>query len=502
MQRTLSLSIALLALPAIGSDFHNPTHAPGYMDTTWATVHGDSSNSDYVPLQSSPQMEFQWRILEGAGIWTAPSVARDGTIYSTTGRGKGFSSLHAINPDGSIKWESAPYETEDDLDSLAVFSCPVLGDDGDIYIGDANQFWAFKPDGSVKWVVDLRELGIEGAFVTAAIVGDHVGGVSTDGKAVLFERASGKLSAPVLDLPGGPARVDSPKPSGLWDGGLLDPERVEMVWDVLLGNVYEIANSPAVNPVTGRIYITGSGTSEDAGHLYGIDLVDGELKIGMLADIPPNSGTSPAISPDGKRLYAMAQGDVFAVDADSGDKLWSRAVDGQAASPSVSIDDIVYVLAGDDLVAVQGETGEIVWSRSYEAFAAQQLPELWTRFGLFETGKPVAYIDSVVTITPGVLWTSLLLSYDLNLFGREHATAVETHLVALDPVNGSIIASYPLPDSSEGGISVGPNGELYLDILAAQASIGWHGGYSWLLPDEATLAEEPRGGLVAFRPVR
>ncbi|MEM9257040.1 MAG: PQQ-binding-like beta-propeller repeat protein [Pseudomonadota bacterium] len=500
MDRVLTICFCWLLTDAAVAEFHNAMHAPGYMDTTWATVHGDSSNSDYVPLQSSIELEFQWRILEGAGIWTAPSVARDGTLYSTTGRGRGYSSLHAINPDGSIRWQSKPYRNEDDLDSLAVFSCPVLDERGDIYVGDSNQFWAFRPDGSIKWVVDLRELGIQGAFVTAAIVGEHVGGVSTDGKVVLFRRDSGEPSAPVLDLPGGSAKVDSPKPPGLWDGGLMDPERVEMVWDVLLGNIYEIANSPAVNPKTGRLYITGAGTTEEAGHLYGIDLKDGKLTIGMLADIPPNSGTSPAISPDGKRLYAMAQGDVFAMDADSGKTLWSRPVDGQAASPSVSIQDVVYVLAGDDLVAVQGETGEIVWSRAYHAFAEQHLPKLWRRFGLFKTGAPVAYIDSVVTITENVLWTSLLLSYDLNLFGREHATAVQTHLVALNPEDGAVLASYPLPDSSEGGISVGPQGELYLDILAAQASVAWHGGYRWLLPREATPAELPRGGLVAFRP--
>ena len=58
----------------------------------------------------------------------------------------------------------------------------------------------------------------------------------------------------------------------------------------------------------------------------------------------------------------------------------------------------------------------------------------------------------------------------------------------------------PIPDTSEGGISVGPNGELYLDILAAQASIAYHGGYRWMLPAAARIGE-PSAGLVAFRPL-
>lgn len=499
MKNTVLSSIlaALTVMPVHA--FDNPAHGDGYMNTTWATVHGDSSNSDVVPLKASLALEPQWHILQGAGIWTAPAVAIDGTLYSTTGRGRGYSSLHAINPDGSIKWESAPYQSEDDLDSMAVVSCPVLGDNGDIYIGDSNQFWAFRSDGTVRWVADLKALGVEGVFVTAMIVGEHAGGISTDGKVVLFNRNTGKLAAPILDLPGGGADVDSPKARGLWEDGLIDPERVEMVWDILLGNVYEVANSPAVNPHTGRIYITGAGQDASKGTLYGIDLVNGTLNIAFAADIPPNSGTSPALSPDGKRIYAMAQGDVFALDANTGEKLWSQAVNGQAASPSVDREDIVYVLAKENLVAVKGETGEVVWNNTYHDFASQRLESLWTRFGLFKTGEPQAYIDSVVTITDGVLWTSLMLGYEMNLFGTEHVTAVETWLVALDPETGSLVQAYPIPDSSEGGISVGPNGELYMDILAAQASIAYHAGYRWLLPSEAQVSK-PQAGLYAFKP--
>jgi hypothetical protein len=76
----------------------------GYAQTTWATVHADSSNSDWVPLVTSPQVEQQWHVLEGAAIWTAPSVAPDGTLYSTTGRGSDTAHLHAISASGEILW--------------------------------------------------------------------------------------------------------------------------------------------------------------------------------------------------------------------------------------------------------------------------------------------------------------------------------------------------------------------------------------------------------------
>jgi len=193
----------------------------------------------------------------------------------------------------------------------------------------------------------------------------------------------------------------------------------------------------------------------------------------------------------------MAKGQLFAVDAESGEKLWSKDVNGQDASPSVGPDDTVYILGGQRLVAVQGASGEIKWGRDYNDFVAQQLPELWTRFGLLEQGEPVGFIDSVASVTPDLMWTTVLGGYSMNLFGRKFTHAAKTWLIAIKPQDGSLIASYPLPDTSEGAITIGPMGELYLDMLAAIASTSHYAGYQWILPSEVQMPE-PVGGLVAF----
>jgi hypothetical protein len=111
-----------------------------------------------------------------------------------------------------------------------------------------------------------------------------------------------------------------------------------------------------------------------------------------------------------------------------------------------------------------------------------------------------AFVDSVVTITPNRLWTSILMGYELNFFGRHFTHAVKTMLVAVSPEDGRVLESHSIPDTSEGGISMSPQGDLYMDLLAAQATIAYHSGYQWLLPSELRIAE-PRAGLVAFRPV-
>jgi outer membrane protein assembly factor BamB len=496
MKRLLPLALLLGCFASHAAAFENPRQAQGYLHSNWSTVHTDSSNSDHVPLAMTPNVRQRWHLLKGAGIWTPPVVGTDGTVYAVTGKGPGHSHLHAISPKGEILWQSAPQQSPADLDSLAVFSAPVLDEGGDIYIGDGNQFWAFHPDGEVKWVTDLPGLGINGGFVTGMIVNDHVGGVSLDGKVMLLRRSNGELAMPVLDLPGADSPLGPPIPDALWKN-LVDPAIRDQVWEILRGHRYEITNTPAVHPRTGRIYVIGAGKDESEGHFYGIDVVDDRLEIAFVTKVPPGSGTSPGISPGGERLYAMAKGHLFAIDADSGEKVWTKDVNGQDASPSVGPDDTVYVLGGQRLVAVKGHSGEIKWQRDYNDFVGQHLPKLWTRFGLLEQGEPVGYIDSVASVTPDLMWTTVLGGYSMNFFGRKFQHAAKTWLIAVKPQDGSLIASYPVPDTSEGGITVGPMGELYLDMLAAIASIARHGRYQWILPSEVQMSE-PVGGLIAF----
>ena len=44
-------------------------------------------------------------------------------------------------------------------------------------------------------------------------------------------------------------------PPGIWGGGLLAEEYVTPLWDLIWGREIEVANTPAVHPDTGRIFI-------------------------------------------------------------------------------------------------------------------------------------------------------------------------------------------------------------------------------------------------------
>ena len=74
------------------------------------------------------------------------------------------------------------------------------------------------------------------------IVGDAVGGITVNGQVLLFERATGELAFPVLELPGGES-PEGPVPGFVWKGGLIDPEIRELVFEVLLGYRWEVTNT-------------------------------------------------------------------------------------------------------------------------------------------------------------------------------------------------------------------------------------------------------------------
>ena len=475
-----------------------PDSAPGYQQTTWAAIHGSSGNSDYVPLAMNSIIQQRWHVLQGAGLWSPPAVSQDGTVFVTSGRGMGWSHLHAVSPDGKILWESPLQQDADDLDAGAVISTPVLDEAGDIYVGDANQFWAWHPEGRLKWVAELRPHGIKAPLISAIIVGDTVGGVSADGILVLFYRENGRL-VDVLTLPGNASPPGPAMPRGLWQQ-LLHKDIRQAAWDILRGHRYEVTNAPAVHPRSGRIFIIGAGMTETKGHLYGIDVQEGKASIAFTTEIPAGSGTSPALSPDGRRLYAMAQGALFAVHTGNGSLLWKQPVNGQDASPSVGTDDTVYVLGSEQLTAVWGSSGALRWRRRYDNFAQAQLPTIGRKlFGLLPNGIPVATINSVISVTPSLLWTSLVTGYRVQLGKTSLIHPQQSYLVALSPEDGSMLAHYPIPDTSEGGISIGPQGEIYMDQLAAIASIAAHNPYRWLLPASLRIPP-PKGGLLAFGP--
>ena len=93
----------------------------------------------------NPNGTRKWEFDTGLNIASSPAIADDGTIYFGTFDGAWTDAkIYAINPDGTEKWH---YDT-----GWYIMSDPAIGDDGTIYIGSADDYlYAMYPNGTLRW---------------------------------------------------------------------------------------------------------------------------------------------------------------------------------------------------------------------------------------------------------------------------------------------------------------------------------------------------------------
>jgi outer membrane protein assembly factor BamB len=484
----------------------NSNLSPQYFDSLWPAGHRDSANSDFVPIELGTDFELKKHLLRGHPIFWAPTIGLDGTAYVVTGAPAGQSHLFAISPEGEILWAAEPQRSLDDLDSFAIMNAPTIDSAGDLYVGDRNQLWAFKPDGKVKWVTDLKAYGVDWGFMTVVLTQQgNVGGVTTDGKVLFFSSHDGSLAVPMIELPGGPgpAPEDEP-PEFLWKD-LMDPELIPFLFNLIQGWKLEVANTPALHPETGRLYITAAGRTPGTGVLYGIDITNTGISIAFEAPMGGGSGTSPAISHDGLSLYAVDElGRMVSIDAHTGKRLWqSKEGGGGSASPSVGEDETIYTPFQDHITAYD-RSGRVRWERSFSDVCAKRLPEaggIWS----FVLSEPVAFIDSIVTVGMQRGWINVVCGYHLpKMLSRSERTRVpipqQSLFVAFDLASGEPVGKpVLLPETSEGFVTPLPNGNAMVTTSGAISSIFYY-MVNRILPDHLQVDGPPQAGLLLLEP--
>jgi outer membrane protein assembly factor BamB len=113
----------ILADPAIGDD---------------DTIYIGSCDSFFYAI--NPDGTLKWKYETDDVIKAGASIAEDGTIYVRSWDDY----LYAFNPDdGSVIWKTELYSGYD--------GCPAIGGDGTIYMGGHERIYALNPDGSIKW---------------------------------------------------------------------------------------------------------------------------------------------------------------------------------------------------------------------------------------------------------------------------------------------------------------------------------------------------------------
>ena len=509
---------ALAAADVVGSE-ELGVYSPG----GWSTLHRGPANRKLVEGVELADRYSSWTALEGASILTAPTMSPDGkTMYVATGQAEGAANLHAFDLDGNLLWQ-APHWTSrrDGVDPCAVLSSVIVDAEGDLYLGDCNQLFAYHGDGQLKWAAALPDVQ-EGDWVvspdlpvnalTTAVFtkeGD-VFGVTNFGDIVVFDRETGRQLNGPQRLPGhvpGASEV-MPMPPTIFGEGLLDEQIRDWAWQLLVGGSMPSANTPGVDMNTGRVFVAATAITEGRGALYGLDLrrtedeagvasVDVEIAFGT--EMGPGSGSSPSLSPSGHQVYVSDEnGKFYGVDSQTGKVLWDAQTRAASAAAAVGADGTVYALQayGPALIAI-AEDGEVRWESDLESLAAASLPESWI------LGKPSAIGNGNPTVVDDQILVPVVYGYETKLFGRRVPWPVTSSLVAVDAKTGKGVRNVlSLADDSTGITAVLPDGSILNSLGTAMTSgaTPLAGLARRLLPDDLEPLM-PLGGLQVSRPL-
>lgn len=451
--------LLLIALPAIAE----PPAASPYSQGGWSTLHTEGANRKQVNNVSLADNYRVKHVLKGNSILTAPTLSPDGKhFYITTGQGEGGSNLHAFTITGEPLWQSEPVSGKQGVDGCAILSSPVIDRDGDIYISDCDQLWAFRPNGSIKWVIEQPDPPANAwqpdsgkkvnAFTTAVITNDgNIFGVTNFGDALLVNKANGELLTEPMRLPGlQPPFTSVPMPDSMLPDRFIDQELKIWAWQLLLGGAMPSANTPAIDHNTGRIFVAATSTQPALGAVVAIDIVNAstpQITIAWTTDIGIGSGSSPALSPDGKHVYVSdEEGMFYSLNGASGEIEWQLETASAAASPAVGADGTVYSLQQyAPAIVAMSPSGERLWESDVSAFTQRNLPKS------FFFGEPVSIGNGNPTVLDDAIIVPIIYGYRLQLGDRLLPFSVQSKVVALDPKTGKGLRDIvSLPDDSSG----------------------------------------------------
>ena len=167
-------------------DYSSPALSHNQDTVYIATGVSGSKGASAIHAIDSKTGQKKWSYPVGYWIFSAPAVARDGTIYVGTMNHE--HELYALNPDGTLNWTY-------DVNGWIV-SSPAIDEDGTIYVGTfdtSNSVIAINPDGSLKWSYPagyfIRHtspaIGIDGTI--------YIGTTDAQGKSFLALNPNGSL---------------------------------------------------------------------------------------------------------------------------------------------------------------------------------------------------------------------------------------------------------------------------------------------------------------------
>jgi len=460
--------------------------APAQAESTWPVLHGDPGNTDFVPLAGPRQLVPHWQALQVKAAAANVAVGPDGHLYTTT-MDAGPCHLHALDADGNTLWCSAEVRW--------AFTFPVVAPDGTVFVTDGTEVFQFASDGTILWRVAAtgRALGPIFSREGYLIIFDQLGW------ATAYDPSTGSVVAQLL-IPSAtnPRPVPLPAQSQFFKVGAplagWDPTAALLDAWIDAFNNYNTAvgnNIPAMD-ANGRMFIgVAKGPAPSTtGVFYGIDFtppsVPGGLGAFSIACSRPmglNSSTSPALSADGKRIYAgdaATPPQLRAFNADDCSQAWTLGLEAQSlASPTVDLDGRIFMNVNQKVFAFRdNETSATVLWQANLTPKAQAL------------GFASARVNSVLPRAANYLYAGASF---FNKVGTQDVPMAHV-LATLDPSTGDILSLADLGEESDSTPSIGPNGQVYVPAKPIVKAINLG------IPSVRPFVPPARSGIFAFEP--
>lgn len=316
--------------------------------------------------------------LDGLGrIHSTPSIGEDGTIYVCAN----YCYVYAVNPDGSIRWESPVGDLGE--------SSPMVAPDGTVYVGSEDgSLYAISPHG-VVWTYEtggpIRSTAALGFPDDALYFGSDDGNlyaVTCEGE--LAWRI--ELGAPVRSSPAFNS-IDTIY-VGCDDGSLYAVSWYDgrLLWAYPTGGA--VRGSPAIgDPAISGCHCIYFG-SED-GYLYAL-WPDGSLR--WKVRIASFGASSPVLGPD-QTVYAGTLEGYLLVLTASGSIEWRTDIGAPLGSaPVVGSDGTVYVRSFSGTLTAVDPDGTVAWTfRSTESAPASGAAPVMDRDGVIYLGIGALY---------------------------------------------------------------------------------------------------------------
>lgn len=349
----LLFSITLAAGATLGQD-SSPTFHHDQQRTGKTLTYGPT-----VPV-------LRWTFKTQASLDASPVIAPDGTIYLASTDNH----IYALSPAGSLLWTFAAND--------CIFSTPALGPNGIVLFADlAGWYYAVNPGGSLSWSRALSGGGFERRAIAAPAVApsgqsfiadwnDHFYSFGSGGDLlwdVALEGEGQITAAPALDAAGN-VYLATLDPSNKNNIAVIKFSPQAMVLWKFAGNLgvdrNRIISSPAIDSGRGRLYV-GASRSGD-GCLYAINLSNG--KQAFRTDFAKGIVSSPAVGADGTVYVGCMDGNLYALDPQSGSERWSFTSGAYFVIGSPSVDGAGRIYVGDSDGVIHGlfPTGRELWS--------------------------------------------------------------------------------------------------------------------------------------------